>query len=122
MNIQIGLAIIQIDLSNNSPPSILSQEQDNFVLPTIKFDKEKHVDLITAIHELSKKCVDLSTFWLNFELVDIILDEDDLTIVYGCMVPFSTKTYNNYWMATQIENSQEFNLAIRAMQILGNIH
>lgn len=137
MNIQIGLAIIQIDLLKNSPPFILSTNPDNFQLPVIDFYKYKyrHEEFMDAVKELSKQCVDLSVSWIHFELVDLILNkvgienekyettyDDNLVIVYGCIVPFSTNILDNHWVETKIENSQEFNLAIKTLKILGNFN
>jgi len=120
MNIQIGLSIIQINHVDNSTPLILSAHPSHFQLPTIHFH---HKTIIDAIHELSQKCVDLSPMWLNFELVDVILDtiNDQFTIVYGGMVPFNTRIFNNEWLETKLGPDQEFDLAIKTLRTLGNI-
>lgn len=120
MNIQIGLSIIQISNVANSTPLILSTHPSHFQLPVINFH---HKTILDAVQELSQRCVDLSPMWLNFELVDVILDavNDQFTIVYGSMVPFSTHIFHNAWLETKLGPDQEFDLAIKTLRTLGNI-
>ncbi len=118
-NVLVGLAIIQLDLSaKGNPPFILSKKEDKFVLPTTS----KYEKLEILRESLFDKHVDLSLSWVNFNLIDVThVLRNEVTIIYGCMVPFSTKIKEGFWLKTNIDNTEQFDIAIKTLRSFGNI-
>ncbi len=134
-NVLVGLSIIQLDLSvKNNPPFILSKDKEEFVLPTVdiridfsKGDIKHPGDYLKITKEsLWKKYIDISPHWANFNLIDVVYQDyfrhkDSFIIIYGCMVPFSTKIKEGFWLKTNIDNTEQFDIAIKTLRSFGNI-
>ena len=137
-NVNIVLSAIQLVLAEGRTlPLMLSVAESDFVIPKVDFNPLYNHTLESTRDGLLTKYVDVDPSWVNFTLLDAIfiqghsaykngepplyVFDDEINIVYGCMIPFGTPTKNAYWQKTSIASDDQFKYATKTLQAFSNI-
>jgi len=95
MKVIVNLAVVSLDFMTGDYFVL----HNNNHLPSIEID-EDYVDLNIEqyiVPSLSKYCVELSTNWMNFFIVNSYFDkEGNLCVDYGTVVPLDSKIHEPY--------------------------
>jgi len=88
--VKIKLTIIGVNLQNGSMYFV---GNDNGNQPEILLTDKSIYHTLT---ELFEQCVDLDIAWVNPELYEVSTINENLYIVYKCMIPLETKLNHGY--------------------------
>jgi hypothetical protein len=109
VNIRIDIYIYSFDYTKNEYLLLL---QDNHVL-------SKYLDcnnIKEFCNNITNNLFDTKTDWINFKLIDVYTEEQDLVIIYGCLVPSVISGEKYKW--ENIGNILDENIKQTIMQIL----
>lgn len=110
MEVTVNLAIIGLDFMSGE---YFVLHVDNF-LPSIEVEECVDLNIQDFAVALSKNCVDLSTNWLNFKIVNSYFNNDGkLCIDYGTTVPLDSKVIEPFsWINTKLIELDDNNLVM----------
>jgi hypothetical protein len=92
----VNVALSVIGINNiTGEYNILSLEPENLVLPYQILDNNSISQILTA---LSEQHIDLDTNWIQFKLLDVIIKDEIIMLLYRCYIPLDTKISNIYWI------------------------
>ena len=115
MNVNLKLIILHIELQTMSSGCLLDDE--NIISRTLN-DPGDNLSLV--LRSLLTEYLEIRPEWVKFNLVDVIQEEQELAIVYFCLIPSLLKNLKGQWIPIEkINDKQIKKLAYRASQHQG---
>lgn len=96
-DIYIKFIVFSIGIENNNISTyVLSSNQENLELPSIKLNTEHSIDLVKKL--CFENYVDLKLEWIEHKLIDILKEETNINIYYTCRIPIESKLVNGLFI------------------------
>ena len=110
MNTNISLIILHLNLQNGEHGCLFDEE----TLPKqILNDNNIAKGLINLLTEH----LDIDHRWVNFALIDVVAEDEDINIIYGCLIPAVVESKIGKWKtASEINDSNTKKLVFKATQ------
>jgi hypothetical protein len=99
MNVKLNLVILYLDLKTFENGCLLN-ENSNIVECTLNSN-----EIYETLKLLLVEYLDVHPNWVKFELVNVVEKEEDLHVIYVCMVPAIIKNKKGAW--TRIGNIKD---------------
>lgn len=98
-DIEIKFVIFSLDVKDDQiQPQVLSSNKNQFIYPSIKLDST------LALNNAKKLCfenyISLKLEWIEHKLLDIVQENNTISIYYVCNIPIESKLTNGFFIPT----------------------
>lgn len=96
-NVQIKFIIFSIDITDDKLVHyVLSSSKDQFNYPSIEVSKD--INILSSKKLCFENYISLKLEWIEHRLLDIVQENDIISIYYVCTVPIESKVINGNFL------------------------
>lgn len=110
MNVELKLIVLHLNLQTKNS-SCLLEEKQLISRPLLNGDIDR------GLRDILLDYLEIEPDWVRFTLIDVLGQDDQISIVYGCMIPYIVKNINGTWNALgDIDDNDTRRLVFQASQ------
>lgn len=96
-NVNVKFIVMSIDIQDNKLVHyVLSSDKEQFQYPTVY--ASENVSILEAKKMCFENYVSLKIEWIEHRLLDIVQENDIISIYYVCTIPIESKVVNGIFM------------------------
>jgi hypothetical protein len=100
MDVQISMVFAGVNWQEKNL-QIVSTDSSKIILPSTQWNDNYQL----ALKHIVDTYVKLDMAWIQPELVDVVGENDSLTIYYSSIIPFDTPLTKAYWVLPGLEHT-----------------
>ena len=110
MNVNLKLIILHVDLQTLANGCLL--ENDVLISRPLL-----NSDISGGLRDILVECLEIRPEWVRFNLIDVIQEESNVSIVYSCLIPSILQNLKGKWTQLgEINDKQIKKLVFQASQ------
>lgn len=91
MNVNLSLIVLHLDLTSATSGVLLNEGK----IPSRPLTNSNIGD---GLRDLLLEYLEIHPAWVKFILVDVIYDENNITIIYSCLIPTVISNLKGQWI------------------------